>query len=65
MLPRLVAEETLAASTAVALGSGTYKTGDAQRIRAGLERQAGASRRAPQVSYAVLSMMGIGVEVEE
>lgn len=65
MLPRLAAEETLAASTAVALGSGTYKTGDAQRIRAGLERQAGASRRTPRVSYAVLHTMGIGIEVED
>jgi hypothetical protein len=65
MMPRLAAEETLAAAMAVALGSGTYKSGDAQRIRTGLERQAGASRRAPRASYAVLSMMGIGVEVED
>ena len=65
MLPRLTAEETLAASTAVALGSGMYKKGDPRRIRAALERRAAIRPRAAKVDYALLAAMGIGVEVEE
>ena len=61
MIPRLAAEETLDASTAVALGSGTLK--DARSVQDGLLRVAGAGRRRRAVapSPAALAAMGIGV----
>ena len=59
MIPRLAAEETLDASTSVALGSGTLK--DAARVQDGLLRVAGAGRRRPAPSPGALAAMGIGV----
>ncbi len=61
MIPRLAAEETLDASTSVALGSGTLK--DARSVQDGLLRVAGAGRRrrAPAPSPGALAAMGIGV----
>ncbi len=63
MIPRLSAEETLDASTAVALGSGTLK--DARRVSDGLMRtaRAGARQRGPAPSPATLAAMGIGVVI--
>ena len=62
MIPRLAAEETLDASTSVALGSGTLK--DAQRVQDDLLRAARAGRKVARVkpSPAALAMMGIKVE---
>ena len=61
MLPRLVAEETLDAAKAVALGSGTLE--DARGIQAGLLRvaRAGAKPRGVKPSPAMLAQMGIAV----
>ena len=61
MLPRLAAEETLDASTAVALGSGTLK--DSRQVSDKLLRtaRAGAKRRGSKPSPAMLAQMGIAV----
>ncbi len=65
MMPRLEAAEMLNTSTAVALGTGSLKKGDASRARSRLMREAnkGMSRRAAKASPEVFRMMGIGVEV--
>lgn len=62
MIPRIQASETLDAATAVALGSGVLKKGDAHRITSSLERRAGQSR-VGKANPALLAAMGIGVEV--
>ena len=61
MLPRLAAEETLDASTAVALGSGALKA--ARQVSDKLLRtaRAGAKPRGAKPSPAMLAQMGIGV----
>ncbi len=61
MLPRLTAEETLAASTAVALGSGTLKNPD--QVEGALMRVVRGDRKpAARVrDPAALAAMGIGV----
>lgn len=65
MMPRIEAGEMLNMSTAMALGSGALKKGDAQRLRSILERRTGeGAPRAAKVSLAVLEMIGIGVEVQ-
>ncbi len=61
MLPRLMAEETLDASTAVALGSGTLK--DPDRVEGALMRAVRGGRKPPARlrDPAALAAMGIGV----
>lgn len=62
MLPRLEAQEQLAAISAAALGSGHVKTNDARRAIAKLERQAqGGRRKAVKATPQVLAGMGIAV----
>ena len=67
MMPRLEAAETLSAATAMALGSGSLKKGDAQRLKSRLARAArigGGGRRAfGKADPATLAGVGIGVEV--
>jgi len=62
MMPRLTAEEMLETSNAVALGSGSLKRGDRQRLMRELIARAGG-RRAPPADPLALAMMGIAVEV--
>ncbi len=62
MMLRIQAADMLDAATVVALGSGSLKKHDAQRITSSLERRAGQSR-AGKVNTALLAAMGIGVEV--
>ena len=66
MLPRIEAGEILNSAAAMALGSGSLKKGDAQRLKSSLERRAHrGSLKAPKADAATLSMMGIGVEVSD
>lgn len=62
MMPRLQAEETMAAATTAALGSGAMGRSERARILRALERQAGAGRPAARADRRVLSMIGIAVE---
>ncbi len=61
MLPRLSAEETLDASTSVALGSGTLK--NAKRVEGNLRRAARAGMPARKIPLdpGALADMGIGM----
>lgn len=63
MLPRLQAEEAVAAAEAAALGAGLLKPADRRRILARLERQAagGASSPAAPADPAILAAIGIAV----
>ncbi len=63
MLPRLMAEETLDVSTAVALGSGTLK--DADQVEGALMRAVRGDRKpAARVrDPAALAAIGIGVVI--
>ena len=61
MMPRLAAEETLDASTAVALGSGTLKNSKSVSDNLLRAARAGAKRRGPKPSPAMLAAMGIAV----
>jgi hypothetical protein len=63
MLPRLAAEETLDASTAVGLGTGSYKDGKAVTRNLMKVASAGRSPRRSTASPAALEMMGIKVEM--
>jgi hypothetical protein len=63
MLPRLEAEETLAAVTATALGTGALKPADAWRVEQALQRQAGGVGRPATFDPRVPPMIGIGVEI--
>jgi len=60
MLPRLQAQEALAAADAAALGSGMLTPGDARRRRHELERQAQLGRRTAAPA-GMLPMIGIKV----
>lgn len=65
MLPRLQAEEQLAAIAAHGLGSGVLPPGDAQPMLDRLEQQAqGVAGRAKKADRSVLAAMGIGVVLE-
>lgn len=62
MLPRLDAEEQIAASSVHALGSGAMEKKDRERMLAALRKAAGGKRaRAKKASVAELAVMGIGV----
>lgn len=62
MLPRIEAEEQLAAVSAVALGGGKVKRNEARRAIARLERQAnGGRRKAVKATPTMLAAMGIAV----
>jgi hypothetical protein len=62
MLPRLQAEETMTAMTAVALGTGSLGKSDASSVFASLSKAASGGKR-PRAKPATahqLAMMGIG-----
>lgn len=64
MLPRLRAEEVLEMATAVALGSGTIRKGDAARVHQQLERQArGSDWRPKPMGPDQLAALGIEYEI--
>jgi len=70
MLPRLDAEEKLAAASIAALGSGAMARSDAKTMARRLERAARGGRAgrasAERADARILAAMGIGVsEVEE
>lgn len=56
----------LNSAAAMALGSGSLKKGDAQRLKSTLERRAHrGGPKAPKADAVTLGMMGIGVEVTD
>ena len=62
MLPRLQAEEQIAAVRTAALGAGTYPAGDQERLLRELDRRAGGDRpRVKKARPADLAAMGIGI----
>lgn len=65
MLPRLQAEESLATSAALALGSGTLRKTDASALRSDLRRQAAGAHapqpRTPDERLSVAASLGISV----
>jgi hypothetical protein len=65
MMPRLQAEEMLDGATMAALGAGSLKRHESERILRDLRRQAGESTRAAPADPRALAMMGIAVTVVE
>ena len=69
MLPRIIAEESLRFMTAVALGTGSLKEHESQRILNNWNREIGGSRERPRLhakdDRTALAFMGIGVEIVE
>lgn len=65
MLPRLESEESLLAAMRTAVGGGTLRQCDSQRVREGWERAAagGQRRRARKASREELAAMGIQLTV--
>ncbi|MDR6708173.1 hypothetical protein J2X73_002544 [Novosphingobium sp. 1748] len=65
MLPRLQAQEKLAAIDVALLASGGFGQRDAQAMLGGLRRQANGVEHMPKVraSSAQLGMIGIGVRI--
>lgn len=61
MVPRLQAEEQLAAIQAAALGGGHLSKADVRRAIARLERRAAGTRKRAPANPAVLAAMGIAV----
>lgn len=65
MLPRLEAEERLAAIEAAALAAGNVEHGEQRRAIERLQRRASPGTRARKASAQDLAGMGIGMRVAE